>query len=284
MSTNLSLTATNVGYPTVPNVNNPASQSTNASWSSSGLFIQTRPNVNRYTVLMGKFVNNTGTNAAQINIAYQLTMAGPLAVEEAGKGTHVYYSLTGLAGSWMPLPTLNNLTNTGTFALSTNLALSWPVGGKLYLLWADDNRASAPIRRTRSTTSHSRSRRARRPALAISVTAPTNGTMLYLYGPTTFGRQPSTYGTAPYTVEYFLSSGAGNPFSRCRWAPRRRSISSIGALGGGHLQYLCRRNGQRRSGRNRDVDNEHILRRRSPHRDTAPAEGRRTHSTEHVMP
>jgi hypothetical protein len=92
------------------------------------LFIQTRPNVNRYTALMGKFVNNTGTNAAEIAISYQLTMAGALSLEDSGKGTHVYYSLTGLAGSWTALPALNNITNSGSYALRTNVAIVWPNG------------------------------------------------------------------------------------------------------------------------------------------------------------
>jgi hypothetical protein len=209
VNTNLSVTAATISFQTVSNVNNPASQLTNATWSSSGLFIQTRPNVNRYTVLLGKFVNNTGTNAAQINISYQLTMAGALAVEDAGKGTHVYYSLTGLAGSWTPLATLNNLTNTSTFALSTNVALSWPVGGNLFLLWADDNTAVGTDTANEIDNFSLTVTAGAQPSLAISLTAPTNGAV-YLSGPPIGAAAAATYGTAPHTVEYFISSGAGN--------------------------------------------------------------------------
>ncbi|HEY0550864.1 MAG TPA: Ig-like domain-containing protein, partial [Verrucomicrobiae bacterium] len=209
VNTNLNVAAATISFQTVSNVNNPASQLTNATWSSSGLFIQTRPNVNRYTVLMGKFVNNTGTNAAQINISYQLTMAGALAVEDAGKGTHVFYSLTGLAGSWTPLATLNNLTNTGSFALSTNVTLSWPVGGNLFLLWADDNTAVGTDTANEIDNFSLTVTAGGQPSLTLSLVAPTNGTV-YLSGPAIGAAASVIYGTAPHTVEYFISSGAGN--------------------------------------------------------------------------
>ena len=85
--TNLNINATLVSLVTVSNNNNPATQLTNATWSSNanGLYLQTRPNLNRATLLMGKFVNGTATNAAEIRLAYQLTMAGPLSIEDAMK-------------------------------------------------------------------------------------------------------------------------------------------------------------------------------------------------------
>src|SRR4051794_31881084 len=65
VNTNANITAAIISFQVVSNVNNPASQLTNATWSSTGQYLQTRPNNNRYTVLLGKFINNTGTNAAQ---------------------------------------------------------------------------------------------------------------------------------------------------------------------------------------------------------------------------
>ena len=124
VNTNLAYSVTGIGFQVVSNAAALPAQLTNATWSSSGGFVQTRPNGTRATVLLGKFVNNTGTNAAQIRIAYQLTLAGTAVNEDAGKGTRVYYSLSGLSGSWLPLAALNNATNTGTVALSTNLAVN----------------------------------------------------------------------------------------------------------------------------------------------------------------
>ncbi len=233
VNTNLNVTTATINFQTVSNVNNPASQLTNAAWSSSGLFIQTRPNVNRYTALMGKFVNNTGTNAAQINISYQLTMAGSLSVEEAGKGTHVYYSLTGLAGSWTQLPALNNHTNTGSFALSTNVALAWPVGGNLFLLWADDNNSGVTDVANEIDNFSLTLTAGAQPSLAVSLIAPTNGAV-YLSGPAIGASSSVAYGTAPHTVEYFISSGAGNTsFTAAGSSATPPFNVSLGALAAG---------------------------------------------------
>ena len=209
--TNLNINATLVSLVTVSNNNNPATQLTNATWSSNanGLYLQTRPNGNRATLLMGKFVNGTATNAAEIRLAYQLTMAGPLSIEDAGKGTHVYYSLTGLGGSWSPLPSLHNLTNTGSFALSTNLAVSWPVGGSLYLLWLDDNSASSIDSGNQIDNFSLAVTVGAQPALAVHLNAPTNGALL-VAGPAFTASSTASFGTAPHTVQYFISSGAGN--------------------------------------------------------------------------
>lgn len=184
-------------------------QLTNATWSSTGGFLQTRPNAVRATALMGKFINNTGTNAAEIRLAYQLQMAGTAVVEDAGKGTHVYYSLSGVAGSWVPLPTLNNLTNTGTFNLSTNLPLAWADGANLFVLWVDDNTAVGVDAANQLDGFSLTLPAGAAPALGVNVTAPTNG-VLILSGPPTTLSAAVAYGTPPHTVQYFTNSGAGN--------------------------------------------------------------------------
>jgi hypothetical protein len=114
---------------TLSTIDPPAAVGT-ATWSSLGLYLQTRPTQNRYTVLMGKFVNNTGTNATRIGLSYVMTFAGTTAPEE--KGTRVYYSLTGTANSWTNLAALNSTANTGSYPLSTNVLLNWTNGGTLY--------------------------------------------------------------------------------------------------------------------------------------------------------
>src|SRR5690349_7695988 len=88
----------------------PIASATRAGWSSTGLYVQTRPTANRYTTLMGKFSNGTGTNATEIAISYRVTFGGTTVAEEPGRGTHVYYSLTGLSNSWVNLPTLNTVS------------------------------------------------------------------------------------------------------------------------------------------------------------------------------
>src|SRR5687767_6735100 len=72
---NGSITAAGVIAQTTANAAVPAAQAGTASWSSSGFYLQTRPTGNRYTVLMGKFVNETGTNATAISVSYLFTIA-----------------------------------------------------------------------------------------------------------------------------------------------------------------------------------------------------------------
>jgi hypothetical protein len=137
---NGSITAGGTTAQTVANgANNPPNANSLSTWSSLGFYVQTRATGNRFTALMGKFVNNTGTNATQIGINYVYTVGTGVA-EEAGRGTRAYFSLTGAANSWTNIPAFNSLAvNTGPLPKGTNLAVNWPDGGTLYLLWADDN-------------------------------------------------------------------------------------------------------------------------------------------------
>src|SRR5678816_49531 len=124
---NASITAGGVMTQTSPGTGDPATQNALAVWSATG-FLQTRPTGNRYTALMGKFVNNTGTNATRITISYVLTIAGTAATEDAGKGTRVYYSLNGTTNSWINLPAFNTVASSGSSILATNLDLNWTNG------------------------------------------------------------------------------------------------------------------------------------------------------------
>ncbi len=117
----------------------PAAASLRAIWSSAGLYVQTRPTGNRYTTLMGKFVNSSGSNISVVALSYQITFAGTTIAEEPGRGTRVYFSLTGLSNSWANLPALNTVASNGVSQFSTNLPVNWLNGGNLFLLFADDN-------------------------------------------------------------------------------------------------------------------------------------------------
>jgi hypothetical protein len=92
---------------------------------------------------MGKFVNDTGTNATAFAISYLHTIAGNPALEETNKGVRVYYSLTGETNSWTNLETFNTTATNGSITFSTNLALNWPYRSNLFLLWVDDNAPAA---------------------------------------------------------------------------------------------------------------------------------------------
>ena len=137
---NANITAAGVATQTTAVAADPPGTAALATWSSVGFYLQTRPTSVRYVALMGKFLNNTGTNATQVRISYLYTLAGSGPAEDTGKGTRVNYSLTGQLNSWTNIPTLNHAGNSNVSLVMTQyLALNWTNGGSLYLLWADDN-------------------------------------------------------------------------------------------------------------------------------------------------
>jgi len=192
-------------------VNDPPGASPVATWSSSGHYLQTRPTGVRYTALMGKFLNNTGTNATQVTLSYsfKITLGGN--AEDAGKGTRVYYSLTGLTNSWTNLPALNvNSSANLSLNLATNLALNWPIGAALYVLWVDDNGLGSPDPANQIDNFFLQATAGSPPALACTLTAPPNNAV-FVSSSSIAAATVITNGTAPFTVEYFTNSGVGNP-------------------------------------------------------------------------
>lgn len=110
-----------------------------ATWSSSGFYLQTRPTGNRVTLLMCTLNNGLGSAASSVTVSYSYTTNVPNGDEI--NGHQVYYSLSGSAGSWTPIPALS-VPATGV--LSATLTLDWPAASPMYLLWADDNSAPSP--------------------------------------------------------------------------------------------------------------------------------------------
>src|SRR5262245_12984302 len=73
-----------------------------ATWSSTGLYLQTRPTGNGATLLMCTLVNNLGGEAIAAEISYNLARSA--AVAEEVDGHRAYYSLSGAVGSWIVIP------------------------------------------------------------------------------------------------------------------------------------------------------------------------------------
>ena len=208
---NLNITAEGVTAQASPDTGNPPTQLGTATWSSSGLYLQTRPTGNRYTALMGKFVNNTGTNATELAVSYTFTSPGGGSTEETGKGTRVYYSVTGLTNGWINLGALNNTGFAAeSYTVSTNIALNWTNGASLYLLWADDNAVGTATDSGNQIDNFFLQVVAGSPlSLACTLSAPGPSTV-FLSGTPVTAEAAVRAGTAPYTVQYFASSGAGN--------------------------------------------------------------------------
>jgi hypothetical protein len=161
---------------------------------------------------MAKFVNNTATNATEIRISYLFTIAAGGIAEEATRGNRAYYSPTGLPGSWVNLAALNTASSAnGGMNLTATFAVDWPVGGNLYLLWTDDNATGQGTDSANQIDDFALHVTAGIPlstALTATLTGPTNDAVFVSGTPVT-ATTSVTLGTPPYTVEYFLSAGAG---------------------------------------------------------------------------
>ena len=207
---NANIIATAVTTQTTLDAGNPPPKIATATWSSSGFYLQTRPTGNRYTTLLGKFVNNTGTNATQVNLSYLFTITGVGVAEDAVKGTRAYYSLSGAVGAWTNLAALNTTASAnGSSIVTTNVALNWTNGGNLYLLWVDDNANAQGDDSANQIDNFTLQVAAGIPlTLACRVTAPGSNAVL-VSGTTLLTAAAVFAGTPPFTVEYFTNSGAG---------------------------------------------------------------------------
>ncbi len=116
----------------------PVAASSVASWSSPGQNLQTRPTGNAASILMCTLVNALGVDASGVALTYDFTKVAILGEEV--DNMQVYYSLTGAAGSWTPIPAFHTAP---AGRLSTTLNIFWPQGSSLYILWADDNSVAA---------------------------------------------------------------------------------------------------------------------------------------------
>lgn len=212
---NANLTAAGVTAQVGVDSGNPAAANAHAAWSSSGRYLQLRPTGNRYTVLMGRFINATGTNATQVTFAYQLTITGGGVAEEAGRGTRVYYSLSGQANSWVNIPSLNTTANEmAATVVTASLNLTWTNGAMLYLLWADDNASGNPTDSAYQMDNFSLQVTAGLPEstnLLCALTAPTNGTVVAV-SDAVVAAATVAKGTPPYTVQWFVDDAPyGSP-------------------------------------------------------------------------
>ncbi len=207
---NTNITAAVANVQPAANTGDPPSATLRAVWSSTGLYLQTRPTGNKYTTLMGKFVNHSGSNATEIVVSYRLTIAGAVVAEDPGKGTRVYYSQTGATNTWINLPTFSSVaTNSGSTIYATNIPVNWADGDPFYLLFVDDN-AVAGGDVANEFDNFSMLITASSAATASGhLTAPSNNVVI-LSGNPIITAATVANGTPPYVVEYRTNSGVGN--------------------------------------------------------------------------
>ncbi len=115
-----------------------------SSWSAARRSIYTGPAGAAANLLMTTLRNNTGTTIFAFYVGYDqdvfpVTQSTP----EEIPGQRVFFSLTGLANTWQPIPELTGNTSIGLHQAVITVG-SWLPGTDLYLLWAQDNAVHSP--------------------------------------------------------------------------------------------------------------------------------------------
>jgi len=114
-------------------------------WNSVDHNLESRPTGIAYHALL-LTLRNVGTAANSFFIEYNLGARFPEQTTEAEDddnqlaGFRVYYSQTGLPGSWTHIPDLDGgFAHAGYLAAGVFLPSPWEYGANLYIMWTDDN-------------------------------------------------------------------------------------------------------------------------------------------------
>ena len=113
-----------------------------AHYNTQGDFLQTYATFTTATLVLAKLENATGENVTDLAVTYDLGrfLDPGESVNEQVAGHRIYYSTSGVAGSWVSVGTFSSVG-----AVSFNLPVdSWSSGAPLFVLWADDNAAAMP--------------------------------------------------------------------------------------------------------------------------------------------
>ena len=127
--------------PLVTAPGTPPTASGNALYASDMQMLCTRANGNRCTLLMATLRNDSGLALSGLAVAHELGVYAP--TTEQVPGYAVYFSLTGLTGSWQAVPGLSGTNGSLTRTAALPLGF-WPTNALLYLVWADDNSSASP--------------------------------------------------------------------------------------------------------------------------------------------
>lgn len=88
-------------------------------------------------VLLARLQNTSGGDIQLLSVSYDFSiLVAP--VTDSVPGQRVYWSLTGLPGSWTLIPECSGLTVSTPVSALLDVG-TWPHGANLHLLWLDDN-------------------------------------------------------------------------------------------------------------------------------------------------
>src|SRR6185436_5459339 len=127
-------------------------------------------------------------------------------------GSRVYFSLSDSPGQWNNIAALNTtFSGNASFPVEFDLPLTWTNGGRLFLLWLDDNSGEGTDTANQLDNFSLRITAGTPTNFFCHVTAPLdNGA--FPTGTSVTASALAVNGTGPYQVEYFTNAGPGTPF------------------------------------------------------------------------
>lgn len=192
-ATALDLTGFTNALPTSPTL----PPSANALYRyNTNTFLQARPTGVDFSALLATVQNDSGAEQTSIIIGYDFAeRVGNL--NEQIPGWLAFYSLSGAAGSWTPIPEFSDGL---VGAKAVTLSLTWPAGTPLYLMWVDDNAANGTQNEGAYTLDNFRMDTGISPPTITRNPDPTNAVQC-----TTFSLTVAAEGTPP--LSYFWYKG-----------------------------------------------------------------------------
>jgi hypothetical protein len=122
------------------NAGNPPGTASAATWSSTGLYLQTRLGAFGAGLLMVTLSNAAPMAIWSFDVGYDLTVPVTPFGEEV-PGHRIYYSDSGVPNSWV---LITNISTAGTHTSTPGFPGHWQPGSVMYLLFADDNATTNP--------------------------------------------------------------------------------------------------------------------------------------------
>lgn len=123
----------------------PPTDNNRSLWVATPGYIATRPTGVAYGGILATLTNISATTFSGIGINYTLTVNNTQTTSEQIAGHLVFWSTSGTPGTWTQITALHDQASelvNGTYPKSATVDLStapFTPGGKLYILWVDDN-------------------------------------------------------------------------------------------------------------------------------------------------
>jgi hypothetical protein len=105
--------------------------------------LQSRTTGTAYAVIVARVVNRTGAPISRLKLEYDQETLPDIGKPEHITGFRVFFSTTGLPGSWTLIPGLSGIDSASQDLVETLQPADFADGKTLYVAWADDNDSGA---------------------------------------------------------------------------------------------------------------------------------------------